>query len=63
MQAALRLRYVQYAGGWYAQRVRALRRPRGVRVSSGGSWRRIIAALKAPGLSAWLGLRQRTKYL
>ena len=33
-QAALRLRYVPNAGGWYAQPVRTQRRRRGVRVSS-----------------------------
>ena len=34
-QAALRLRYVPNAGGWHTWPVRTLRRPRGVRVSSG----------------------------
>ena len=38
-QAALRLRYVPNAGGWYAQPVRNPQRRRGVRVSLDRNWR------------------------
>ena len=49
--AALCLRYVRYAGGWYAWPVRTVRRLRGVRVSTGAHvqhTRRRRAAALAP---------------
>ena len=39
-QAALCLRYVQHAGGRYVSPVRTVRRPRGVRFSTGAHWAR-----------------------